>query len=236
MMLRYHVQTDGFTLTAQQPLNNVVRVTLQALAAVLGGCQSLHTNSYDEALSLPSERAVQVALRTQQIIADESGVADVVDPLGGSYYVESLTAQIEKGVREYLDEIDRMGGSLKAIEKGYVQQEIANSAYDYQKAVDSGEQVIVGVNKYATRQHHGAELLHVGAELEAKQMDRLRKLRAERDGARVSHVLDKVRLVAKSDDNIMPVMIEAVQAYATIGEISDALRQAFGEYRERNVV
>ena len=163
-------------------------------------------------------------------------MADVVDPLGGSYYVESLTAEIEKRVQEYLDEIDRMGGSLKAIEKGYIQQEIANSAYEYQKAVDSGEQVIVGVNKYTTRQHHGAELLHVGAELEAKQMERLGRLRAERDAARVQHVLEKVRVVARSDDNIMPVMIEAVQAYATIGEISDALRQAFGEYRERNVV
>jgi methylmalonyl-CoA mutase N-terminal domain/subunit len=235
-MLRYHVQTDGFALTAQQPLNNIVRVTLQALAAVLGGCQSLHTNSFDEALSLPSEQAVQVALRTQQIIAEESGVADVVDPLGGSYYIESLTSEIEKRVQAYLDEIDRIGGSLKAIEKGYIQQEIANSAYEYQKAVDSGEQVIVGMNKYATDEPHGAELLHVGAELEAKQMERLRKLRAERDGQRVTQVLSKVRSVAESGENIMPVMIEAVDAYATIGEISDALRQAFGEYRERNVV
>jgi methylmalonyl-CoA mutase, N-terminal domain len=236
LMLRYHVQTDGFTLTAQQPLNNVVRVTLQALAAVLGGCQSLHTNSFDEALSLPSERAVQVALRTQQIIAEESGVADVVDPLGGSYYVESLTNEIEKRVLAYLDEIDRIGGSLKAIEKGYIQQEIANSAYEHQKAVDSGEQVIVGLNKYTTQEQHGAELLHVGADLEAKQMDRLRKLRAGRDNHKVKLLLDKVHSVAKSNDNIMPVMIEAVEAYATLGEISDALRQAFGEYRERNVV
>ena len=236
LMLRYHVQTDGFTLTAQQPLNNVVRVTLQALAAVLGGCQSLHTNSFDEALSLPSERAVQVALRTQQIIAEESGCADVVDPLGGSYYVESLTGEIEKRVQAYLDEIDRMGGSLKAIEKGYIQQEIANSAYEHQKAVDSGDQVIVGVNKYTTQEPHGAELLDLGKDLEARQMERLRKLRAERDGQRVTQVLSKVRSVAQSNENIMPVMIEAVQAYATLGEISDALRQAFGEYRERNVV
>jgi len=230
------VQTDGFTLTAQQPLNNIVRVTLQSLAAVLGGCQSLHTNSFDEALALPSERAVQVALRTQQIIADESGVADVVDPLGGSYYVESLTNEIEKRVHIYLDEIDRMGGSLKAIEKGYVQQEIANSAYDHQKAVDSGEQVIVGVNKYTTQEHHGAELLHVGADLEAKQMERLARLRGERNNQKVAQVLEKVSSVAKSNDNIMPVMIEAAEAYATVGEVSDALRQAFGEYRERNVV
>jgi len=236
LMLRYHVQTDGFTLTAQQPLNNVVRVTLQALAAVLGGCQSLHTNSFDEALSLPSERAVQVALRTQQIIAEESGCADVVDPLGGSYYVESLTGEIEKRVQAYLDEIDRMGGSLKAIEKGYIQQEIANSAYEHQKAVDSGDQVIVGVNKYTTQEPHGAELLDLGKDLEARQMERLRKLKAERDGQRVTQVLSKVRSVAQSSENIMPVMIEAVQVYATLGEISDALRQAFGEYRERNVV
>jgi methylmalonyl-CoA mutase N-terminal domain/subunit len=236
LMLRYHVQTDGFTLTAQQPLNNVVRVTLQALAAVLGGCQSLHTNSFDEALSLPSERAVQVALRTQQIIAEESGCADVVDPLGGSYFVESLTGEIEKRVQAYLEEIDRMGGSLKAIEKGYIQQEIANSAYEHQKAVDSGDQVIVGVNKYTTQEPHGAELLDLGKDLEARQMERLRKLKAERDGQRVTQVLSKVRSVAQSSENIMPVMIEAVQAYATLGEISDALRQAFGEYRERNVV
>jgi methylmalonyl-CoA mutase N-terminal domain/subunit len=185
---------------------------------------------------LPSERAVQVALRTQQIIAEESGAADVVDPLGGSYYVESLTNEIEKRVQAYLDEIDRMGGSLKAIEKGYVQQEIANSAYEYQKAVDAGEQVIVGVNKYATKEHHGAELLHVGAELEAKQMERLRKLRAGRDNLKVKQVLEKVSQVAQSADNVMPVMIEAVETYATLGEIGDALRQAFGEYRERNVV
>jgi len=236
LMLRYHVQTDGFTLTAQQPLNNVVRVTLQALAAVLGGCQSLHTNSFDEALSLPSERAVQVALRTQQIIAEESGCADVVDPLGGSYYVESLTGEIEKRVQAYLEEIDRMGGSLKAIEKGYIQQEIANSAYEHQKAVDSGDQVIVGVNKYTTQEPHGAELLDLGKDLEARQMERLRKLKAERDSQRVTQILGKVRSVAQSSENIMPVMIEAVQAYATLGEISDALRQAFGEYRERNVV
>ncbi len=236
MMLRYHVQTDGFTLTAQQPLNNIVRVTLQALAAVLGGCQSLHTNSFDEALALPSERAVQVALRTQQIIAEESGVADTVDPLGGSYYIESLTNEIEKRVQAYLDEIDRMGGALKAIEKGYVQQEIANSAYDYQKAVDSGEQAIVGVNKYTTQENHDEEIIHVGEDLQVKQIERLRKLRRERDNQKVKQVLDKVCSMAKSDENIMPVMIEAVEAYATVGEISDALRQAFGEYRERNVV
>jgi methylmalonyl-CoA mutase N-terminal domain/subunit len=159
-----------------------------------------------------------------------------VDPLGGSYYVEALTTEIEKRVQVYLDEIDRMGGSLKAIEKGYIQQEIANSAYEFQKAADSGEQVIVGVNKYTTQEAHGAEILHVGVELEAKQMERLKKLRGGRDNSQVKQVLDKVRGVAKSTENVMPVMIEAAKAYATVGETCDALRQAFGEYRERNVV
>ena len=236
MMLRYHVQTDGFTLTAQQPLNNIVRVTLQALAAVLGGCQSLHTNSFDEALALPSEQAVQVALRTQQIIAEESGVADTVDPLGGSYYIEWLTEQLEKGILGYISEIDKMGGALKAIEKGYVQGEIAKSAYDYQKAVDSGEQVVVGVNKFATEGERIPETLEIGVETERKQVQRLRKLKKERDNQRVSQMLDRVRSVAKSDENIMPVMIDAVKVYATVGEISDALREVFGEYREPNIL
>jgi len=236
MMLRYHVQTDGFTLTAQQPLNNIVRVTLQALAAVLGGCQSLHTNSFDEALALPSEQAVQVALRTQQVIAEESGVADTVDPLGGSYYIEWLTHQLEKGILDYIGEIDKMGGALKAIEKGYIQREIARSAYDYQKAVDSGEQVVVGVNKFVTEEERIPETLEIGVETERKQVERLRKLKEERDNQRVSQMLDGVRSVAKSDENIMPVMIDAVKAYATVGEISDALREAFGEYREPNIL
>ncbi len=236
MMLRYHVQTDGFTLTAQQPLNNIVRVTLQALAGVLGGCQSLHTNSFDEALALPSEQAVQVALRTQQIIAEESGAADTVDPLGGSWYVERLTDEIEKRAMGYIAEIDGMGGALKAIEKGYVQQEIANSAYDYQKAVDSEEQVIVGVNRYVTEDEYILKTLEIGAEVESKQRERLRKLRTERDNARVTQVLERVRGVARTDENVMPVMIEAARAYATLGEISDALRAVFGEYREPSIL
>jgi len=236
MMLRYHVQTDGFTLTAQQPLNNIVRVTLQALAAVLGGCQSLHTNSFDEALALPSEQAVQVALRTQQVIAEESGVADTVDPLGGSYYIEWLTDQLEKGILDYISEVDKIGGALKAIEKGYVQGEIAKSAYDYQKAVDSGEQVVVGVNKFATEEERIPATLEIGVETERKQVQRLRKLKKERDNQRVSQMLDRVRSVAKSDENIMPVMIDAVKVYATVGEISDALREVFGEYREPNIL
>jgi methylmalonyl-CoA mutase, N-terminal domain len=236
LMLRYHVQTDGFTLTAQQPLNNIVRVTLQALAGVLGGCQSLHTNSFDEALALPSEQAVQVALRTQQIIAEESGVADTVDPLGGSWYIESLTDQIEKRVMAYIDEIDGMGGALKAIEKGYIQQEIANSAYDYQKAVDSEEQVIVGVNKYVTGDQYTPDTLEIGVEVEKKQIEGLRRLREERDNIKVGLALEKVVSAARSHENVMPVIIEAARAYATLGEISDALRTVFGEYREPSVL
>jgi methylmalonyl-CoA mutase N-terminal domain/subunit len=235
MMLRYHVQTDGFTLTAQQPLNNIVRVTLQALAAVLGGCQSLHTNSFDEAFALPSEEAVQVALRTQQVIAEESGVADTVDPLAGSYYVERLTNQLESKIMDYIAEIDKTGGALKAIEKGYVQREIANSAYDYQKAVDSGEQVVVGVNKYVAGGEETPETLEIGEETEMKQVESLRRLKEERDSKKVGEVLDRVLNVARSDENVMPVVIEAVKAYGTVGEISDALRKAFGEYREPNI-
>lgn len=236
MMLRYHVQTDGFTLTEQQPLNNIVRVTIQALAAVLGGCQSLHTNSFDEALALPTEKAVQVALRTQQIIAHESGVPDTVDPLGGSYYVEWLTSQIEKEATGYIDEIDKMGGALKAIEKGYIQKEIANSAYRYQRAVDSGEQVIVGVNKFMTEDEYAPETLEIGMEMEKKQTERLRRLRQERDGQQAGKALNRVQDVARSTENIMPVLVDAVKAYATVGEISDALREVFGEYREPSIL
>jgi len=235
MMLRYHVQTDGFTLTEQQPLSNIVRVTLQALAAALGGCQSLHTNSFDEALALPSEEAVRLSLRTQQIIAHESGVTDTVDPLGGSYYVEWLTNHIEEGIQEYIKKIDEMGGALEAIKKGYIQREIMRSAYDYQKAVDSGEQVVVGINKFTTEEEPALKLLEIDESVEKKQVERLRKLRRERDNERVSQVLDKVHQVAESDKNIMPVLIEAVKAYATVGEIADTLRNVFGEYREPSI-
>ena len=236
MMLRYHVQTDGFTLTEQQPLNNIVRVTLQALAAVLGGCQSLHTNSFDEALALPSEQAVQVALRTQQIIAHESGVTDTVDPLGGSYYIEWLTNQVENKAMAYINEIDKMGGALKAIEKGYIQKKITSSAYSYQEAVDSGEQVIVGVNKFVVEDEHIPPTLEIGMETERRQIERLKRLKEERDNQRVSEVLDRVRNVARGDENVMPVLIEAVKAYATVGEISDALREVFGEHREPSIL
>jgi len=236
MMLRYHVQTDGFTLTEQQPLNNIARVTLQALAAALGGCQSLHTNSFDEALALPSEEAVQVALRTQQIIAHESGIADTVDPLGGSYYIEWLTNQIEAEIQSYIDKIDEMGGVLEAIKKGYIQREIMRSAYDYQRAVDSGEQVIVGVNKFTTEEEGTPRLLEIDEAVEKKQIERLKKLKQERDNERVSQILNKVRQVVQGDENVMPVLIEAVKAYATVGEISDALRDVFGEYREPSII
>jgi len=236
MMLRYHVQTDGFTLTEQQPPNNIARVTLQALAAVLGGCQSLHTNSFDEALALPSKEAVQVALRTQQIIAYESGATDTVDPLGGSYYIEWLTDRIEEGAMRYITEIDKMGGALKAIEKGYIQREIAASAYSYQRAVDSGEQVIVGVNRFTTDDEPSPELLEVGVEVEKRQIARLGRLKQERDNQKVGEALDRVRDAARSDGDIMPALIDAVKAYATVGEISDALRDVFGEYRETSIL
>ena len=226
MMLRYHVQTDGFNLTKQQPLNNIARITIQALAAVMGGCQSLHTNSFDEALTLPSKKAVQVALRTQQIIAHESGVADTVDPLGGSYYLEWLTNQIEKETTKYITKIDKMGGALKAIEKGYIQKEIAESAYHYQQKVESGEHVVVGVNKFAVGDED-EDILEEGPEtsieIDVEQIERLTRLRRERDNQKVKEVLEKVRDVARSDENIMPVLLEVVKAYATVGEISDVL-------------
>jgi methylmalonyl-CoA mutase N-terminal domain/subunit len=236
MMLRYHVQTDGFTLTEQQPLNNIVRVTIQALAATLGGCQSLHTNSFDEALTLPTEEAVQIALRTQQIIAYESGIADTVDPLGGSYYVEWLTSEIEKGAQNYIEEIDKMGGALEAIKRGYIQSEIARSAYEYQKAVDSGKQVIVGVNKFTTGEERQPRILEIDEAVEKKQIARLKKLQRERDNQKVKEALEKVRQVAQSSENVMPALIEAVKAYATVGEISDVFRSIFGEYREPHII
>ena len=236
MMLKFHVQTGGCTLAEQQPLNNVVRVTIQALAAILGSCQSLHTNSYDEALALPSEEAVQLALRTQQVLAYESGVADTVDPMGGSYYMEWLTNRIEEGVQKYIDAIDKMGGALGAIKKGYIQREIRRSAYNHQRAVDAGEQVVVGVNQYTTEEQPALELLEIDESVAKKQLERLGKLKSKRDNEKVRQVLDKVRQVAGSEENIMPVLIEAVKDYATVGEISDALRDVFGEYKEPSVL
>lgn len=231
MMLRFHVQTAGCTLTAQQPENNIIRVTLQALAAVLGGCQSLHTNSFDEALCLPTEKAVRIALRTQQIIAEESGVADVIDPLGGSYYVEWLTDKIEEEATKYIERIDEMGGMIKAIESGFVQREIQKSAYEKQKAIESGELTVVGVNKYQIEEEIHIELLRVPKEIVEKQIRRLRNFKENRDKKAVEKSLEKLEKVAEGDENLMPYIFECVKAKATLGEIADTLRRVFGEFR-----
>ncbi|MBL7200772.1 MAG: methylmalonyl-CoA mutase family protein [Anaerolineae bacterium] len=229
--LRFHTQTAGSTLTAQQPDNNVVRVALQALSAVLGGTQSLHTNSRDEALCLPTAQSVQIALRTQQIIAHESGTADTVDPLAGSYYVEHLTDEIERQVMDYLQRIDALGGMLKAIEGGFVQREIQNSAYAYQKAVDSREQVVVGVNEFTVEEEQRYDMLRVDPAVEEEQRARLDRLRAERDSARVQDTLRALHAGAEGEDNLVPLILNCVRADATLGEICDVLRDVFGEYR-----
>ncbi|HEU5452432.1 MAG TPA: methylmalonyl-CoA mutase family protein, partial [Terriglobales bacterium] len=235
-MLRFHTQTAGSSLTAQQPENNIVRTALQALAAVLGGTQSLHTNSYDEALALPTEQAVRVALRTQQIIAYESGVVNTIDPLAGSYFIESLTNQVEEGAQAYLKKIDSLGGTLKAIERGFVQQEIQNAAYQYQQAVDRLEQVVVGVNRFEQEQEKPIEILRIDEQLERKQVERVRSLRARRDRGPWEAALKKVEDAARNGDNLLPHIIGAVEAYATVGEISDCLRRVFGEYKEAVVI
>ena len=231
MMLRFHTQTAGAALAAQQPMNNVVRVTLQALAAVLGGTQSLHTNSLDEALALPSEESVQLALRTQQIIAYESGVADTVDPLAGSYYVETLTDEIERRVQEYLERIESMGGTLAAIENGFMQAEIHESAYRYLKAVESQRQIVVGVNRFQTAEERRLRLLRVDEAVRQAQVERLSRLRAGRDQASVERALAALEEAARGKDNLMPFIVEAVKAYATLGEMCRVLRRVFGEYR-----
>jgi methylmalonyl-CoA mutase N-terminal domain/subunit len=235
-MFRFHTQTAGSALTAQQPDVNIVRVTLQALAAVLGGTQSLHTNSRDEALALPTEASALIALRTQQILAGESGVANTVDPLGGSYVVEKLTSEIEGGTQEYLRKIEALGGMLRAIESGYVQREIQQAAYDYQKAVERGERVIVGVNRYAEDGGGSPPILRIDPEVERTQLERLRQLRARRDAARVASALRQVEETARTDRNLMPAILDAVKVLATVGEISDALRRVFGEYQESAVI
>ena len=239
MMLRFHAQTGGSALTAQQPGNNVVRVALQALAAVLGGCQSLHTNALDEALALPTEDSALIALRTQQIIAHETGVTATADPLGGSYAIEKLTNEIEEGARAYLAKIDAMGGTLRAIETGYVQQEIQRSAYEFQQAVDRGEQVVVGVNRFqseADKAERAIPTLRIDPEIERAQVARLQALRARRDSSRVQAALGEVERRARGSENLMPAILAAVESFATVGEISDALRRAFGEYRESVVI
>jgi methylmalonyl-CoA mutase N-terminal domain/subunit len=235
--LRFHTQTGGSTLTAQQPDNNIVRVTIQALASVLGGTQSLHTNSKDEALALPTQKAVEIALRTQQIIAYESGVADTVDPLAGSYFVEALTDEIEARAQAYIAKIDELGGALRAVEEGFVQREIQDAAYKTQRAIEKGDQVVVGMNRFQTKEHNEGELLRVDESVRRDQMAALRTLRAERDGARVVAALAAIDAAARdAQAALMPLIVEAVEAYATLGEICDTLRKVFGEYTPENWV
>ncbi len=235
-MLRFHTQTAGSTLTAQQPENNIVRTAIQAMAAVMGGTQSLHTNSYDEALALPTEQAARIALRTQQIIAYESGTPQTIDPLAGSYYVEALTNEIEKRAAEYLGKIEVMGGMLKAIERGFVQQEIQNAAYEYQQAVDHHEAVVVGVNRFEVEHERPIPIQHIDPALEPKQVERVRSLRAKRNPGPWKAALTLVEETARAGDNVMPRILAAVEAYATVGEIADAMRRVFGEYREAVVI
>jgi methylmalonyl-CoA mutase N-terminal domain/subunit len=230
-MLRFHTQTGGSTLTAQQPENNVVRVALQALAAILGGTQSLHTNSMDEALSLPTEKAVRVALRTQQIIAYESGAADSVDPLGGSYLIESLTDEIERQAQVYIDRIDKMGGALAAIQKGFIQGEIQEAAYRYQKAVESKEQVVVGMNAFESGEKVELERLKVDPRIEENQRQRLAALRQRRDSGRVAGLLARLEEAARGSENLMPLFVACVENEVTLGEICGILRKAWGEYQ-----
>ena len=235
-MLRFHAQTAGSTLTAQQPENNIVRTAIQAMAAVLGGTQSLHTNSYDEALALPTEASARIALRTQQVIAFESGAPQTVDPLAGSYYVESLTSEIEKRAVDYLDKIEAMGGMLKAIERGYVQQEIQNAAYEYQQAVDRQEAVVVGVNRFQIGEEKAVPIQRIDPALEPRQVERLRAVRAKRNVETWQAAIRSVEDTARSGDNLMPRILAAVEANATVGEISDAMRKVYGEYKEVMVI
>jgi methylmalonyl-CoA mutase, N-terminal domain len=231
MMLRFHTQTGGSTLTAQQPLNNISRVTLQTLAAVLGGTQSLHTNGYDEALSLPTEEAARIALRTQQIVAFESGAADTVDPLAGSYYIESLTKEVEEKAWQLIEKIDAMGGSVSAIEQGFIQDEIARSAYLYQRQVENHEKIIVGVNKFQVEQETPIPGFRIDDSIRDQQVEKLKSLRATRDSVKANSCLETIRQKASGNENIMPSVIESVENYCTLGEIADVLRGVFGEYK-----
>jgi methylmalonyl-CoA mutase N-terminal domain/subunit len=235
-MLRFHTQTAGSTLTAQQPENNIVRTALQALAAVLGGTQSLHTNSFDEALGLPTEEAARIALRTQQIIGYETGAANSIDPLAGSYYMESLTNEIEQRAGLYLEKIDAMGGTLRAIELGYIQQEIQNAAYEFQQGVDREENIVVGVNRFETEEKKAIPIQRIDEALETRQVERLRALRQRRDKRAWEAAIRAVEEAARSGTNLMPRIIHAVESYCTVGEISDALRRVFGEYQETVVI
>jgi methylmalonyl-CoA mutase, N-terminal domain len=236
LMLRFHAQTAGSSLTAQQPENNIVRVAIQALAAVLGGCQSLHTNSMDEALALPTEDAALIALRTQQILANETGVANTVDPVAGSYAIEHLTDEIEEGALTYIEKLDSLGGMLRAIEAGFVQGEIQKAAYEFQQAVEKKDQIVVGVNDFIAEEERAIPTLRVDPEIERTQIARLNALRAKRDSARAKSALAELQRRAATSENLLPAILAAVEAYATIGEISDALRRVFGEYQESVII
>jgi methylmalonyl-CoA mutase N-terminal domain/subunit len=236
LLLRFHAQTAGSSLTAQQPENNIVRVAIQALAAVLGGCQSLHTNSMDEALALPTEDAALIALRTQQIIAHETGVTNTIDPVGGSYAIEHLTNEIETGAMAYIQKIDALGGMLRAIEAGFVQGEIQKAAYEYQRAVESKKQIVVGVNDFVADDERTIPLLRINEEIERSQVARLKALRAKRDGKKTQSALKELARRASTSENLLPAILSAVESYATVGEISDTLRGIFGEYQESVVL
>ncbi|MGD2201638.1 MAG: methylmalonyl-CoA mutase family protein, partial [Candidatus Bathyarchaeota archaeon] len=237
MWMRMHVQTSGCALTAQQPINNITRVTIQTLAAVLGGAQSIHTNSFDEALALPSERAVRTALRTQQIVAHESGATDTIDPLGGSYYLETLTDEMEEGFWDYLETIEGKGGVVKCIESGFFQREIADSSYEFQKEVEAGERIVVGVNKFKTGDDWiPTRLLRVHHEDMEEQIERVKKMKAGRDKAKVEGALDRLRKDIERDENLMPAIVGAVKEYVTVGEICDLLRGMYGDYQELIVI
>jgi methylmalonyl-CoA mutase N-terminal domain/subunit len=236
LLLRFHAQTAGSSLTAQQPENNIVRVAIQALAAVLGGCQSLHTNSLDEALALPTEDAALIALRTQQIIANETGVANTIDPVAGSYAIEHLTNEIESGALAYIEKIDSLGGMLLAIESGFVQAEIQKAAYEYQRAVETKEQVVVGVNDFVAEEERGIPTLRIDPQIEREQIQRLRALRTKRDANKTKAAMAELERRAATKENLLPAILAAVEAYCTVGEISDTLRRAFGEYHESVVI
>ena len=231
-LMRFHTQTAGCSLTAKQPYNNVVRTAFEALAAVLGGTQSLHTNSLDEVLALPSEESVTIALRTQQIIAEETGVTNTIDPLGGSYFIESLTNKMEEEAMAYINKIDDMGGIIAAIERGYPQNEIANASYHYQRQVDKGEKTIVGVNRYSQEENIPIETLKIPHEIEKRQIERTREVKQNRDSAKVETCLDKIRGACEGSGNVMPYILDAVREYATLQEICDVFRDVFGVYRD----
>jgi methylmalonyl-CoA mutase N-terminal domain/subunit len=236
LMLRFHTQTGGSTLTAASPMNNIVRVALQALAATLGGTQSLHTNGYDEALSLPTEKAARIAVRTQQVLAHETGVANTVDPFGGAWYVERLTDELEEDATRLIEKIDSLGGMLQAIEAGWPQREIQEAAYRYQREIEAGDRVLVGVNQYVDEKAEPAEIHTVDPKLARSQLARLKRLRSGRDASAVSHALDALEAAARATDNVMPPILTAVEAYATTGEICNRLRDVFGTYQPPTAV